>query len=75
MGAFGSGGDYFCQWCRIYADGAKGCGRAEAVLAGRRNRIGRPRRYEETEAGTEETTAAEVENTAVKAEDAIPKEG
>lgn len=23
MGAFGSGGDYFCQWCRIYADGAK----------------------------------------------------
>ena len=63
--------------------GAQGCGRAEAVLAGRRNRIGRPRRYEETEAGTEETTAAgtedaaaaEVENTAVKAEDAIPKEG
>ena len=63
--------------------GAQGCGRAEAVLAGRRNRIGRPRRYEETEAGTEETTtagtedaaAAEVENTAVKAEDAMQKEG
>ncbi len=63
--------------------GAQGCGQAEAVLAGRRNRIGRPRRYEETEAGTEETTAAgtedataaEVGNTAKKAEDAMPKEG
>lgn len=56
---------------------------SRSCFSGRRNRIGRPRRYEETEAGTEETTAAgtedataaEVENTAVKAEDAMPKEG
>ncbi|KAA2648333.1 fimbrillin family protein, partial [Alistipes onderdonkii] len=27
VGAFGFGRDYFCQWRRIYADGAKGCGR------------------------------------------------
>ncbi|MEI3566210.1 MAG: NAD-dependent DNA ligase LigA [Alistipes finegoldii] len=56
---------------------------SRSCFSGRRNRIGRPRRYEETEAGTEETTtagtedaaAAEVENTAVKAEDVMPKEG
>lgn len=55
----------------------------QSCFSGRRNRIGRPRRYEETAAGTEETTtagteeaaAAEVENTAVKAEDVMPKEG
>ena len=37
---------------------------SRSCFSGRRNRIGRPRRYEETAAGTEETTTAGTEDAA-----------